>query len=134
MNLSTLDLTNLLTYNGLFDYVSLINHIHVAQEVERDAEHKSACVIEWHTPEHPILWSASGWVSECKRREDLFRAEKESKEKPRPQITEKRTKSPIDELKAELLRCLSSGNIQAAMETQQKIKDYGQKPSSTNNS
>ena len=63
MNISLKTFVNILTYNGLFDCVSLLNYPDTIQEIKSDKDYHQEC----HIDEHNILWTIDGWIAECKR-------------------------------------------------------------------
>ena len=65
------DLLNLITYDKTLDGVSLVNYPNIAKAIESLGHSSTIAMIEWATPEHPILWSTQGYVNECKRKAEL---------------------------------------------------------------
>ena len=63
MNIKLKTFVNILTYNGLFDCVSLLNYPEVIDHIKNDPDYIHECYID----EHNILWTVEGWISECKR-------------------------------------------------------------------
>jgi hypothetical protein len=71
LTISISDFLSFATHNGLFDSVSLVNNKAIAKAIEEQDSQKQFTVIEWYTPEYPILWSVKSWIVEQKRRKSI---------------------------------------------------------------
>ncbi len=71
------DLVNLLTYNKLFDHISLVDFPHIASLIEAADSGQVICYVDKSQENHPILYTREGWVNEKRR---VLRTEEIGKE------------------------------------------------------
>lgn len=126
--MTPLNLINLLTYNGTFNYVSLLGHMEVAKWLEENG--KDVCVIEWLGIAHPVLWPSREWLIEKERRRRLEELSAEFKAKPwapkqqPPPVKQPGKISPESlALKGQIVAAIMAGDMQKATELQQKLKE-----------
>lgn len=114
-NINLKDLINIITYDGLFDYVSLINYPAIEQSIRSVPEHLNYCYI---TNEH-ILYTTNGWIDECKRVKELDNKSVEFKK----EYSYRKSIEAIDkrELLKKFQQAILQGNVEEALKIKQQL-------------
>ena len=113
------ELTAILTYDGLFQSVSLINYPALKQSILESPNFTEVCFID----EHSSMWSIQDWINECKRKQHQDNVEKNFNAARAAQLEASKPKCKKDYLPL-IQAALEKMDIELAMKLKEQMEKH----------